>query len=74
MAAKSAVSVVRAKNNRPPGKGRLRRIADDELLANIERATKLREEIQQARQNLHLKVAALKKEVAALRARRRQRN
>lgn len=54
--------------------GRLRRIADEELRANIERAKKLRDEIQQARENLRLKLGALKKEVAALQARQRQRN
>lgn len=52
--------------------GRMRRTVDEELLANMERARKLREEIQQTRENLRLKLDALKKEVAALRARRRQ--
>lgn len=46
---------------------------DLHVLANIERARKLRTEIQQARQELHLKVAALKKEIETLRNRRHKR-
>lgn len=60
-------------------RGRLRRIANDELLANMEKATKLREEVQrarkkvqQAREDLHLKMDALKKEIMALRGRHRR--
>jgi len=43
-----------------------------DYLANIERARKLRAEVQRGRKNLHLNVAVLRKELATLRSRRRQ--
>lgn len=49
------------------------RSQDLNLLARIERSRELRAEIQQARQDLHLKMAALRKEIATLRNHRHKR-
>jgi phage terminase Nu1 subunit (DNA packaging protein) len=45
--------------------------ADSDLLNNIATALKLRHEVKRAREELHQKMAALRKELAALRAKRR---
>jgi hypothetical protein len=44
-----------------------------DILTSVERARKLRAEVQLARENLHLKMDVLRKEMAVLRAKRRQR-
>ena len=49
------------------------RTQQSDVRVNIARARKLRAEIEQARRDLHLKVAALRKEIAALRNHRRKR-
>lgn len=46
---------------------------NSDILANIERARKLRKEVQLARENLHQKVAALREEMTLLRMKRRTR-
>jgi hypothetical protein len=48
------------------------RAGEFDVLGNIEPARKLRGDVQQARQNLHLKMADLRKEVEALRKNRRK--
>ena len=54
--------------------GRKRRTVDDELIANLNRARRLRDEVQRAREDLHLRMEALRKEMAVLRAKRRNKH
>lgn len=49
----------------------LRRGSHPETLANVERARKLRREVKQARETLHLKMEALRRGLDALRSRGR---